>query len=161
MKNPIPLLSVALAFVIFGSTYIRSLICPCNVAAVLTTSTALLPTIAESRKTTMLKEVIVNFSYADSKIKTKQEIAELKEFINAHENSTVLISGHTDSQGSDVYNQQLSESRAETVMGILVRKGIKATKITTRGKGKTAPLASNYTREGRKQNRRVVIQIYG
>jgi OmpA-OmpF porin, OOP family len=109
----------------------------------------------------MIKEVIVNFSYADSKIKTKQEIAELKEFINAHENSTVLISGHTDSQGSDVYNQQLSESRAETVMGILVRKGIKATKITTRGKGKTAPLASNYTREGRKQNRRVVIQIYG
>jgi OmpA-OmpF porin, OOP family len=161
MKNPIPLLSVALAFVIFGSTYIRSLICPCNVAAVLTTSTVLMPTIVESQKSIVLKEVILNFSYADSKIKTKQEIAELKEFLNAHENSTVLISGHTDNLGSEAYNQNLSESRAETVMSILVRNGVKATKITTQGKGESAPLTSNDTKKGRQQNRRVVVQIYG
>ena len=161
MKNPIPLLSVALAFVIFGSTFLRSLICPCNVAVVLTTSTTLMPTIAESRKTMILKEVIVNFNYADSKIKTKQEIAELKKFINAHENSTVLISGHTDNLGSEAYNQNLSESRAESVMSLLVRKGVNATKITTQGKGESAPLSTNDTKDGRQQNRRVVVQVYG
>jgi OmpA-OmpF porin, OOP family len=161
MKNPIPFLSVALAFVIFGSTYIRSLICPCNVAAVLTTSTALIPTVVESRKSTILKEVILNFNYADSKIKTKQEIAELKEFINTHANSTVLISGHTDNLGSETYNQNLSESRAETVMSLLVRNGVRATKITTQGKGESIPLTSNDTKKGRQQNRRVVVQIYG
>ena len=161
MKNPIPFLSVALVFVIFGSTYIRSLICPCNVAAVLTTSTVLMPTIVESQKSIVLKEVILNFSYADSKIKTKQEIAELKEFINTHANSTVLILGYTDSLGSEAYNQNLSESRAETVMSLLVRNGVKATKITTQGKGESAPLTSNESKEGRQQNRRVVVQIYG
>jgi outer membrane protein OmpA-like peptidoglycan-associated protein len=67
----------------------------------------------------------------------------------------VMIEGHTDSVGSDELNQRLSESRAEAVQAALLERGVNGDQITTVGKGKSAPVASNDTPAGRQQNRRV------
>ena len=69
----------------------------------------------------------------------------------------VSVEGHTDSVGSVAYNQTLSERRAKTVRDYLVSQGIDASRITTRGFGKSKPIASNDTAEGRAENRRVEI----
>ncbi|HLV29709.1 MAG TPA: OmpA family protein [Burkholderiaceae bacterium] len=74
---------------------------------------------------------------------------------------TLIAVGHTDSIGSEQYNQGLSERRANSVKNYLVGKGIAADRIYTEGKGETSPIASNATREGRAQNRRVEIEIVG
>src|SRR5690606_35044373 len=74
---------------------------------------------------------------------------------------TLIATGHTDSVGSEAYNQGLSERRANSVKNYLVSKGVPADRIYTEGKGETSPVASNSTREGRAQNRRVEIEIVG
>lgn len=73
----------------------------------------------------------------------------------------VIATGHTDSIGTDAYNQKLSERRATTVKEYMVSKGISAAKITTLGKGETQPVATNKTNEGRAKNRRVDIEFKG
>ena len=73
----------------------------------------------------------------------------------------VIATGHTDSVGSDAYNQKLSERRAAAVKDYLVSKGIPAAKITTIGKGESQPVATNKTAEGRQKNRRVDIEFKG
>jgi outer membrane protein OmpA-like peptidoglycan-associated protein len=69
----------------------------------------------------------------------------------------VSVEGHTDSIGSEAYNQKLSERRAKSVRDYMVSQGIDASRITTRGFGKSKPVASNDTAEGRADNRRVEI----
>ena len=73
----------------------------------------------------------------------------------------VIATGHTDSVGTDAYNQRLSERRAAAVKEYLVSKGIAASKITTIGKGESQPVATNKTAEGRQKNRRVDIEFKG
>ena len=73
----------------------------------------------------------------------------------------VIAVGHTDSVGSDAYNQKLSVRRAEAVKAYLVSKGIEQNRVYTEGKGETQPVASNATRQGRAQNRRVEIEVVG
>jgi len=73
----------------------------------------------------------------------------------------VIATGHTDSVGTDAYNQKLSERRAAAVKEYLVSKGIPASKITTLGKGESQPVATNKTKEGRQKNRRVDIEFKG
>ncbi len=73
----------------------------------------------------------------------------------------VIATGHTDSVGTDAYNQRLSERRAAAVKDYLVSKGIAASKITTIGKGESQPVATNKTAEGRQKNRRVDIEFKG
>ena len=73
----------------------------------------------------------------------------------------VIATGHTDSVGTDAYNQRLSERRAAAVKEYLVSKGIPASKITTIGKGESQPVATNKTAEGRQKNRRVDIEFKG
>jgi len=74
---------------------------------------------------------------------------------------TVTVAGHTDSLGSQAYNQRLSERRANAVKAYLVGHGIDASRIRAEGHGKARPVASNATAEGRAQNRRVEIEIVG
>jgi len=74
---------------------------------------------------------------------------------------TVIAVGHTDSTGPEAYNQRLSERRAESVKAYLVSQGIDANRVYTEGKGELEPVATNATREGRAQNRRVEIEIVG
>ncbi len=73
----------------------------------------------------------------------------------------VIAIGHTDSIGTDAYNQKLSERRATTVKEYMVSQGIPAAKITISGKGETQPVASNKTNDGRAKNRRVEIEFKG
>ena len=69
----------------------------------------------------------------------------------------VVVEGHTDSIGSDAYNQKLSERRARAVEDYLVSQGIAPSRLTTRGYGKSRPVASNKTEAGRAENRRAEI----
>jgi general secretion pathway protein A len=73
--------------------------------------------------------------------------------------SDIIVEGYTDSFGDYIYNKNLSKSRADVIKEYLVRVGIPATKIRTFGMGPKDPIASNKTREGRKQNRRIEIRI--
>ena len=71
------------------------------------------------------------------------------------------IEGNTDSVGSDAYNQGLSERRAEAVRSYLAQQGVPESSMTAKGLGKTQPIASNSTAEGRQQNRRVELIVSG
>jgi len=79
--------------------------------------------------------------------------------LNKFPNSLIDVYGHTDSTGSDAYNQTLSENRARVVADYLADKGVAAARIRSTGFGKTQPVASNDTPEGRAANRRVEIKI--
>jgi OOP family OmpA-OmpF porin len=82
--------------------------------------------------------------------------AKLKSFSSVQ---SISVVGHTDSDGTEAYNQALSERRAASVKDYLVSKGISSSVISTSGMGETQPTASNKTKEGRQQNRRVEITI--
>lgn len=79
--------------------------------------------------------------------------------LNEYKKTTVDVVGHTDNVGSDAYNQQLSERRARSVAEYLVSQGVMADRLLLAGRGKSDPIATNDTPEGRAQNRRVTIQI--
>ena len=79
--------------------------------------------------------------------------------LNKYSNSTVLVSGHTDSTGSAAYNLDLSKSRAQSVASYLEGQGVKASRFEVLGMGSSNPIASNSSAEGRSQNRRVEIKI--
>lgn len=73
----------------------------------------------------------------------------------------IIAVGHTDSVGSEVYNQKLSVKRAEAVKAYLVSKGIEKNRVYTEGKGEKQPVADNKTKEGQAKNRRVEIEVVG
>jgi len=104
----------------------------------------------------------VNFDFDKSNIR-KVDIVKLQEainFIKKHPGAKVRLEGHTDSMGTDEYNQKLSERRAESVKKYLTKEGaVNKKMISTIGYGKTRPIASNDTEEGRAKNRRVEIVI--
>jgi outer membrane protein OmpA-like peptidoglycan-associated protein len=85
----------------------------------------------------------------------------LKSLIDKHKSTTARfnIVGHTDNVGSDEANEKLGLGRAQSIAKILTNGGIAADRITTASKGKSEPVASNDTDEGRQQNRRVVVSI--
>jgi outer membrane protein OmpA-like peptidoglycan-associated protein len=78
-------------------------------------------------------------------------------FLKDNEGTKVIVEGHTDSRGSDEYNQQLSERRAESVADALAFRGIDRSRVEAVGRGKTLPVASNDTAAGQQQNRRVEL----
>lgn len=86
-------------------------------------------------------------------------VAKLAEVLANYPDTNVLIAGHTDSSGSDAYNQKLSEQRAEAVSSKLIASGISPSRLKTIGYGESQPIASNDTAEGKAQNRRVEIAI--
>lgn len=89
------------------------------------------------------------------------ELSQIASIVRAHPGLHLEVDGHTDSQWSDAYADQLSEQRAAAVRDVLVRAGIPPDAIGARGFGKTHPLLSNDTSAGRRQNRRVEIVISG
>jgi outer membrane protein OmpA-like peptidoglycan-associated protein len=72
---------------------------------------------------------------------------------------SIKVIGHTDSVGSDTYNQALSERRASSVAAYLLSQGVAPNKLTSEGKGQSQPVADNETEEGRAKNRRVELHI--
>lgn len=91
----------------------------------------------------------------------REKLAKISGILLAHPGLTMQIEGHTDSVGTDDFNQQLSERRADSVRDFLAEQGVPATSITARGFGKTQPVASNDTAEGRQRNRRVELVVNG
>ncbi|MBQ7949525.1 MAG: OmpA family protein [Alphaproteobacteria bacterium] len=79
--------------------------------------------------------------------------------LNKYSNSTVMVSGHTDSTGSADYNLNLSKNRAQSVASYLQGQGVKASRFEVLGMGSSNPIASNSTADGRAQNRRTEIKI--
>ncbi|MCE5311308.1 MAG: OmpA family protein, partial [Acidobacteriales bacterium] len=92
---------------------------------------------------------------------TREKLARLSGIILSHPGLNLEIEGHTDSTGSDELNQRLSEQRASTVRSYLIDQGLSPDSITSRGFGKTMPVADNSTATGRQQNRRVEIIVSG
>ena len=108
------------------------------------------------------QELLVNFDYNRSEVKPQydNEIEDFAEFMEVYGNTNVVIEGHTDSRGSDAYNQALSERRANAVRDELVNEnGIAAERVSTVGYGESRPVSSNDTDAGRAQNRRIEAVI--
>jgi outer membrane protein OmpA-like peptidoglycan-associated protein len=84
---------------------------------------------------------------------------QIAQSLQTYPDSLIDVYGHTDSTGSDLYNQGLSERRAKTVADYLAMRGVSATRVRSQGYGETMPVATNDTPEGRTLNRRVEIKI--
>jgi outer membrane protein OmpA-like peptidoglycan-associated protein len=91
----------------------------------------------------------------------REKLAKISGIVLAHPGLNLQIEGHTDSVGTDEFNQQLSERRADSVRDFLAEQGVPASSITAHGFGKTQPVASNDTAEGRQRNRRVELVVNG
>ena len=104
----------------------------------------------------------VTFDVASYTLKPefRATLNQVAQSMNEYPNSLIDVYGHTDSTGSDAYNQTLSENRARTVANYLISQGVSAARIRSQGFGETLPVASNDTEAGRMKNRRVEI-TYG
>jgi len=91
----------------------------------------------------------------------REKLAKISGIVLAHPGLSLQIEGHTDSVGGDDFNQQLSERRADSVRDFLAEQGVAPSSITAHGFGKTQPVASNDTPEGRQRNRRVELVVNG
>ena len=91
----------------------------------------------------------------------REKLAKVAGIVSGHPGLRLDVEGHTDSVGADSYNQTLSEQRGESVRGYLTQQGMSAASVTSKGLGKTQPVASNDTAKGRQENRRVEIVISG
>jgi outer membrane protein OmpA-like peptidoglycan-associated protein len=91
----------------------------------------------------------------------RERLAKVSGIVLAYQGLRLAVEGHTDSIGSDEYNRRLSEQRADAVRDYLVQQGITSEAITASGFGKSEPVASNDTSEGRQQNRRVELVVSG
>ncbi|MBN2742822.1 outer membrane protein OmpA-like peptidoglycan-associated protein [Breznakibacter xylanolyticus] len=96
---------------------------------------------------------------SDLSAQAKQNLDKMITVFNNYPDTNIEIQGHTDSTGSDNYNQTLSEKRANAVSSYLRSKGISSSRLTTVGYGETAPKYSNDTADGRSQNRRVEFLV--
>jgi outer membrane protein OmpA-like peptidoglycan-associated protein len=91
----------------------------------------------------------------------REKLAKVAGIVSGHPGLRLDVEGYTDNVGGDDYNQQLSEQRGEAVRGYLTDQGMAAGSVSSKGFGKTQPVASNDTAEGRQQNRRVELVISG
>lgn len=89
----------------------------------------------------------------------RNTLDQVADTLKQYPSTFIDIYGHTDSTGSDAYNQALSERRAMSVADYLTTRGVQSARIATRGFGETQPIASNDTEEGRAANRRVEIKL--
>lgn len=103
----------------------------------------------------------VLFAYNQSELmpEARSELDSLMAKLQNTDVVSVKVIGHTDSQGSDAYNQKLSERRASSVAAYLLSQGLAPNKLTSEGRGESQPVADNDTEEGRAQNRRVELHI--
>lgn len=114
-----------------------------------------------AEKVTLAADVLFDFDKSVLKPAGKAKLDDLASKVKSINLEVVIAIGHTDSIGSDAYNQKLSVRRAESVKAYLVSKGVEPNRIYTEGKGEKQPVASNKTKEGRQKNRRVEIEVIG
>ena len=117
------------------------------------------PTVAS--KVNFAADAFFDFDKSVLKPEGRAKLTDLVEKIRGVNLEVIIAVGHTDSIGSDAYNQRLSVRRAEAVKAFLVSKGIERNRVYTEGKGEKQPVADNRTKEGRAKNRRVEIEVVG
>ena len=110
-------------------------------------------------KTVLLKHVFYNTGSSDLSDLSQYELDNLTDILKSNENVRVELAGHTDSQGDDDTNLELSKNRAQNVMNYLTNKGVDSSKLSFAGYGETAPIGDNDTEDGRKMNRRTELRI--
>ena len=103
----------------------------------------------------------LNFATDSNKVDAEgtAKVAAFGNFLKDSPAYKASIVGHTDSTASDAYNQKLSEKRADMVKSMLVNNGVAADRLTTAGKGESQPVASNKTKAGRAENRRIEVEL--
>jgi outer membrane protein OmpA-like peptidoglycan-associated protein len=104
-----------------------------------------------------LGDVLFDTAASTLKPGAGQTLDRVASFLKNNEGTKVIVEGHTDSRGSDSYNQQLSERRAQAVADALAFRGIDRSRVEAVGRGKELPVASNDTAAGQQQNRRVEL----
>jgi outer membrane protein OmpA-like peptidoglycan-associated protein len=108
---------------------------------------------------TFKSDVLFDINSAVLKPGANTEINRVSQVLVKYPQTTIQIAGHTDSTGSEVYNQQLSERRAMSVQNALANQGVATSRMRTIGFGESQPVADNTTEAGRQLNRRVVVTI--
>jgi len=119
------------------------------------------PAPAAASKVTYAADTFFNFDKAVLKPEGKAKLDDLVSKIKSINLEVIIAVGHTDSVGSDAYNQKLSVRRSEAVKAYLVSKGIEKNRVYTEGKGEKQPVADNKTAQGRAKNRRVELEVVG
>ena len=114
-----------------------------------------------SEKVTFAADAFFDFDKAVLKADGKAKLDDMTSKLQGINLEVIIAVGHTDSIGTDKYNQKLSVRRAEAVKAYLVSKGIEANRVYTEGKGEKQPVADNKTSDGRAKNRRVEIEVVG
>lgn len=114
-----------------------------------------------SEKVTFAADAFFDTDKAVLKPEGKAKIDDLVGKISGINLEVIIAVGHTDSDGSDAYNQKLSVRRAEAVKTYLLSKGVEKNRVYTEGKGEKQPVADNKTKDGKAKNRRVEIEVVG
>ena len=114
-----------------------------------------------SEKVTFAADAFFDFDKAVLKPEAKAKLDDLVSKTGGINLEVIIAVGHTDSVGTDAYNQKLSVKRSEAVKEYLVSKGVEKNRVYTEGKGEKQPVADNKTAEGRAKNRRVEIEVVG
>jgi len=108
-----------------------------------------------------MSDVLFDTASYTLKAAAREKLAKISGIVLAHPGLNLKVEGHTDSVGSEEYNQELSENRANSVRNFLIDQGVPAAAVTAQGFGKTQPVASNDTPDGRQKNRRVELVVSG
>lgn len=107
----------------------------------------------------VLENIFFEFNKTDLLPASYPELNKVAQFMIEEDIKRIEISGHTDNEGSDSYNQKLSEGRATSVMNYLISQGVKPERMRAVGYGESRPIDTNQTEEGRAQNRRVEFML--
>ena len=134
---------------------------PAPAAPVAAAPAAPKPAPAAASKVTYAADAFFDFDKSVLKPEGKAKLDDLVSKVKDINLEVIIAVGHTDSVGTDAYNQKLSVRRAEAVKAYLVSKGIEKNRVYTEGKGEKQPIASNKTAEGRAKNRRVEVEVVG
>ncbi|MBU1820460.1 MAG: OmpA family protein [Bacteroidetes bacterium] len=115
--------------------------------------------IGEGIRMTFDSGLLFGFDSSELTTETRANLDNVAEVMKDYDETDILIEGHTDSVGSDAYNQKLSEARAQAVTNYLTRKNVARKRIRTVGYGENQPITTNETEKGQTQNRRVEVVI--
>ncbi|MGB4347370.1 MAG: OmpA family protein [Burkholderiaceae bacterium] len=124
-------------------------------------TTAAVGSAVTASKVTFETDTFFAFDKAVLQPAGKAKLEDLVSKLQGTDIEVVVATGHTDSIGSDAYNQKLSMRRANAVRAFLISKGLPANRVFAEGKGEKQPVASNKTADGRAKNRRVEVEVVG
>jgi outer membrane protein OmpA-like peptidoglycan-associated protein len=116
--------------------------------------------VGEGIVVTFASGLLYDFDSDIVRAEAAQNLSTLAASLGKYPNTDLLIVGHTDSVGTDQYNQGLSERRARAASNYLIGQGVNAGRLQAVGRGETEPIAENNTEPGRQLNRRVEVAIY-